>query len=381
MCCVMPPASPAVTSVSRIASSSEVLPWSTWPMIDDDRRAVDEVASSASSNIGRVDVVGRVDDLDLLVELVGEDLDRLVGQRLRERRHLAERHQLLDDLRAPDAEVLGDVLDGRAGADPDDVCARRAMSVVDRRRDLFEDARGADVLGGAWGVASDRRGRRGRPDRRAAGARRAACESITTRRRPPGPTSPGVRSPVRESRVGRTRSAAGGRRMPLAGASALAGAARRGGRCGAPAAAPAPWRGCVPLARRLRGRARPRSRAQARLGSTRRRFAAGLAAGSSTASSALPSPPRRRRRSRRLLASSASTAEAPPLTSRPAALSFSTTSAETCHAPWRARIRACWHQVRPILGGRRSARGRRRAERPAAGRAASAACRHPASQT
>ena len=32
MCWVMPPASPAATSVSRIASSSEVLPWSTWPM-------------------------------------------------------------------------------------------------------------------------------------------------------------------------------------------------------------------------------------------------------------------------------------------------------------------------------------------------------------
>ena len=33
MCCVMPPASPAATWVSRIASSSEVLPWSTWPMM------------------------------------------------------------------------------------------------------------------------------------------------------------------------------------------------------------------------------------------------------------------------------------------------------------------------------------------------------------
>ena len=32
MCCVMPPASPAATPVWRIASSSEVLPWSTWPM-------------------------------------------------------------------------------------------------------------------------------------------------------------------------------------------------------------------------------------------------------------------------------------------------------------------------------------------------------------
>ena len=33
MCCVMPPASPAATSVSRMASSSDVFPWSTWPMM------------------------------------------------------------------------------------------------------------------------------------------------------------------------------------------------------------------------------------------------------------------------------------------------------------------------------------------------------------
>src|SRR5579883_2551541 len=33
MCCVMPPASPSVTLVLRIASSSDVLPWSTWPMM------------------------------------------------------------------------------------------------------------------------------------------------------------------------------------------------------------------------------------------------------------------------------------------------------------------------------------------------------------
>ena len=33
MCCVMPPASVSTTDVSRIASSSVVLPWSTWPMI------------------------------------------------------------------------------------------------------------------------------------------------------------------------------------------------------------------------------------------------------------------------------------------------------------------------------------------------------------
>ena len=32
MCWVIPPASPAATVVVRMASSSEVLPWSTWPM-------------------------------------------------------------------------------------------------------------------------------------------------------------------------------------------------------------------------------------------------------------------------------------------------------------------------------------------------------------
>jgi len=32
MCCVIPPNSPATTSALRIASSSLVFPWSTWPM-------------------------------------------------------------------------------------------------------------------------------------------------------------------------------------------------------------------------------------------------------------------------------------------------------------------------------------------------------------
>ena len=32
MCWVMPPRSPAATSVARMASSRLVLPWSTWPM-------------------------------------------------------------------------------------------------------------------------------------------------------------------------------------------------------------------------------------------------------------------------------------------------------------------------------------------------------------
>ena len=51
MCWVMPPASPAATWVWRIASSSEVLPWSTWPMIVTTGARSTSV-SSASSNTG-----------------------------------------------------------------------------------------------------------------------------------------------------------------------------------------------------------------------------------------------------------------------------------------------------------------------------------------
>ncbi len=53
MCCVMPPASPETTFVSRIASSRLVLPWSTWPMIvTTGARAMR--SSGASSNVSSV---------------------------------------------------------------------------------------------------------------------------------------------------------------------------------------------------------------------------------------------------------------------------------------------------------------------------------------
>src|ERR671910_2249416 len=68
----------------------------------------------------RVLLVRDVDDLDLLVELVREHLDGVVGQRLGQRGHLAQLHQLLDDVGDRDAQVLGDVLDRRAGVDLDD---------------------------------------------------------------------------------------------------------------------------------------------------------------------------------------------------------------------------------------------------------------------
>ncbi len=114
MCWVMPPASPATTSVSRIASSSDVLPWSTWPMI------VTTGGRSTSSAVGVVedgrlgDLLGSADHLDLAIERVGEHLDGLVGKGLRERRHLAEAHQLLDHVGAADAEDLGNLAHGGA---------------------------------------------------------------------------------------------------------------------------------------------------------------------------------------------------------------------------------------------------------------------------
>ena len=62
-----------------------------------------------------------MDDLDLFTELLGELNDRLVGQRLGQRLHLTERHQLLHDLGDTDVQVFGDVLDGRAGIDPNGI--------------------------------------------------------------------------------------------------------------------------------------------------------------------------------------------------------------------------------------------------------------------
>ena len=63
------------------------------------------------------DLLGGTDHVDLAVERVGEHLDRLVGERLGQGRHLAELHELLDHVGAADAEDLGDLAHGRAGGD------------------------------------------------------------------------------------------------------------------------------------------------------------------------------------------------------------------------------------------------------------------------
>ena len=110
------------------------------------------------------------------------------------------RHQLLDDLGDRDAEVLGDVLDRRAGVDPD----RVGRASAGRRRDAAATS--------SSDVRRRRRRRRGGRVRRAAGTgtagtagpRRAACESMTTRRWPP-PGPPSLRMPPRVGRPPRSR--------------------------------------------------------------------------------------------------------------------------------------------------------------------------------
>ena len=100
MCCVMPPASPATTFASRMRSSSVVLPWSTWPItVTIGGRGT----SSASSSLFLVVAEHRLelellllaglDEQDLGAERLGDELDHLVGQRLRAGDHLARVEQ------------------------------------------------------------------------------------------------------------------------------------------------------------------------------------------------------------------------------------------------------------------------------------------------
>ena len=74
MCWVMPPASPATTLVLRMASSSEVLPWSTWPMMV----TTGGRGTRSSAIVGDVEQafldVGFGDAADRVAEFVGDQL-------------------------------------------------------------------------------------------------------------------------------------------------------------------------------------------------------------------------------------------------------------------------------------------------------------------
>ena len=128
MCCVIPPASVSTTADWRIASSSVVLPWSTWPMIVTtggrgarSSSASSKTSGSSSSSAACLIVISRL-------ELGPDQLDLLVGERLRDLDHLAEAHHDLDQLRGRNAERLREVADGDA---------RRDGRRTGRRRDLL----------------------------------------------------------------------------------------------------------------------------------------------------------------------------------------------------------------------------------------------------
>ena len=81
----------------------------------DDRRARDEIRLGVLEDLGLLVLLGGVLDRDLALQLGGDQLHLLVGERLRDRPHLAEVHEDLDDLRHRNAERLREVADRDAG--------------------------------------------------------------------------------------------------------------------------------------------------------------------------------------------------------------------------------------------------------------------------
>ena len=83
MACVMPPASSAATAAARMRSSSDVLPWSTWPMTHTTGGRVTRYSRSSSvTNSSRSDAAATCTDPSRLSM-------RKAGVRRQTRRHLS----------------------------------------------------------------------------------------------------------------------------------------------------------------------------------------------------------------------------------------------------------------------------------------------------
>ncbi len=144
----------------------------------DDRRPVGEVLLRVLVRLRLELLVGGVLDRHLTLQLGGDQLHLVVGQRLRRRLHRAEVHQDLDDLGRLHAERLRELLDGRrpTARSPGPVGWTR------RRRLLADDRRSR-----AW-----RESGRGRP----------AAVSMTTRRLRPRPPRRPLSGAQRSVRLG-----------------------------------------------------------------------------------------------------------------------------------------------------------------------------------
>ena len=99
-----------------------------------DRRARREIRLRVVEVHGLELLLRGVLDRDLALELRADDLDLLVGERLRRRPHLPEVHQDLDELGHRDAERLREVLDGDAGLDCHRPRRGRRRRLTRRRR-------------------------------------------------------------------------------------------------------------------------------------------------------------------------------------------------------------------------------------------------------
>ena len=169
MCWVIPPASPAATSVSRIASSSEVLPWSTWPMIvttggRSARSSSASVKVGASGSSSAAVTISSLRSYSSAIALIESSVRVWV--------------------RVAISPIVISFLITSAGASPSDSATSRTVAP---ELTLVASGSTASALGGG----SSSSGRRRRPPRRRGGrcgggppiwSRRAACESITTRR-------------------------------------------------------------------------------------------------------------------------------------------------------------------------------------------------------
>ena len=213
MCWVMPPASPATTSVSRIASSSDVLPWSTWPMIvttggrgsRSSSASSNSASASTSSAAWTISIslsnssartwIASSDSVWVSVAISPSCISFLITSGTGTPRYSATSLTVEPEL------------------------TRMVVGLEDRRV-----LRRGLLVGAAPAAAAAPRGPPlgappGPPGPPPGPCRREACESITTRRTPPA--EPGARSPWSESRVGRWRRCwpsglAPGRRRPAA---------------------------------------------------------------------------------------------------------------------------------------------------------------------
>jgi hypothetical protein len=83
------------------------------------RRPGDEILLGVLVLLLELELLGDVLDVDLALDLGGDQPDRLVRERLGDGHHLPEAHHDLDDLRRRDAERLRQILDGDARRDGD----------------------------------------------------------------------------------------------------------------------------------------------------------------------------------------------------------------------------------------------------------------------